>query len=88
MGKEATEASDVYGLGLLLFYFIAGKAPFRGSNAIQTSAKHLTETVPSPSEINPHVIVPPLIERVMRKCLEKNPADRFPSMKQLAAALE
>ena len=61
-------------------------AVFAGATPVKTLAAHLYET-PAPLK-NHRNDVPPELEAIILRCLAKNPADRFPDVRSLAAALE
>ncbi len=79
-------ACDVYGLGALLYALLTGQPPFRGESQVETLLAALESTPVAPRRINPHVSRP--LEMIALKCLEKNPADRYPSAQAVAADLE
>ena len=74
--RDAGPAADVYSLGAILFFLLAGRPPFEGDNVSDLLIKLVTERPPSPVAFNPDV--PPDVEHVCLRCLEKDPADRFP----------
>ena len=87
MGKELRPTSDIYSLGITLFECLTGKPPFRGTNSIQTASKHMTEPPPSFREVRPDLPLPEGLEKVVLKCLSKNPSDRFQNMADFKDAL-
>ena len=72
---QAEPASDIYSVGVILFEALAGNRPFRGKPA-ELIAQTLFNPPPSFAEVNPHANVPPEIERIVLRCLAKNPEDR------------
>jgi predicted Ser/Thr protein kinase len=80
--KDAGPAADVYALGAILFFLLTGRPPFEGETVTDLLIKVVTEAPPSPREMNPEV--PPDLEHVCLRCLEKNPADRYPDALALA----
>ncbi|MBI4563506.1 MAG: protein kinase [Planctomycetes bacterium] len=91
--------TDVYGLGTILYELLVGRAPFTGGSALDVLTKVVHTTPEPPSSMlirvaHPEglgirrVTVPPSLERICLKCLEKFPANRFPSANALADELE
>ncbi len=74
-GREPTAATDVYGLGCLLYHLVTGRPPFVAGDPLQLLMKIETQAPIAPREINPHV--PKDVELIALKCLEKHPADRY-----------
>jgi tetratricopeptide (TPR) repeat protein len=76
-GKPVDERSDLFALGALLYECITGRSAFSGSNFIEIGAQVIHFDPPRPSRINS--TVPPVLDRITRKALEKKPADRYQS---------
>lgn len=85
-GLRATDRSDQYQLGILLFELIAGHPPFRAEQVSELSDMHLTQLPPRPE--SPHGPVPELLLDIVATCLQKVPQQRFPGMRALLAALD
>jgi eukaryotic-like serine/threonine-protein kinase len=84
-GGELTPRSDLYSLGLVLYEIFTGKRPFEGSTS-EGMARLRDKSAPTaPSQLVKDL--DPLIERVILRCLEKDPAKRPASALQVAAAL-
>jgi serine/threonine protein kinase len=79
-------ACDVYGLGALLYVLLTGQPPFCGAGAVGTLLDALELDPKLPRKLNPQVSRP--LEMIALKCLEKNPADRYPSAGAVATDLE
>ena len=77
-----TTATDVYGLGAILYALLTGKAPFGGDSVIETLDAVRTRPPEPPTKRNAKV--PRDLELICLKCLEKNPADRYPTAEALA----
>lgn len=86
-GGPVDHRADIYAVGVLLYRSITGTYPFHGSNATATMMQHLSATVPSFAEAAPDLRVPPKVEAIVRRCLARNPADRYPDVVSLAADL-
>ena len=84
-GGEVTPRSDLYSLGLVLYEIFTGKKPYEA--ATYEEMAHLREKS-APARPSTYLKdIDPLVERVMLRCLEKNPAKRPASALQVAAAL-
>jgi tetratricopeptide (TPR) repeat protein len=77
-----TTATDVYGLGSILYALLAGRAPFAGSSVVETLDKVRGEAPEPPSKVN--ASVPRDLEVICLKCMEKDPARRYESAQALA----
>ena len=84
-GSSATAASDLFSIGVLLYWMFTGEIPFSG--------KTVTEIVHQVAHVNPvparrlNWALPQELDRVLGRCLAKKPADRYPSASELAADL-
>ncbi|MEO8650310.1 MAG: protein kinase [Acidobacteriota bacterium] len=84
-GKEITTKSDIYALGLVLFELYTGKRAFRAESLADYIKLHQESVPTTPSSLVPDL--DPLVERVILRCLEKDPAKRPASAIHVAAAL-
>lgn len=84
-GERVDFESDIYSLGIVMYEMVAGKVPFTGDNPVTVALKHMQER---PTSLTAQRADVPLgLERIIFKALEKNPADRFASMQEMADAL-
>ncbi|MDH5235002.1 MAG: serine/threonine protein kinase, partial [Gemmatimonadota bacterium] len=77
---------DIYAVGVMAYELLAGRAPFLGANPQQVVAGHLSQK-PDPLSVH-RSAVPPALEAVVMRCLEKNPADRWQGASELLQALD
>ncbi len=85
-GEVVTPAADVYALGIVLYEMLVGHPPFDGDTPVSIAVRHIQEAPIRPSRYNP--AIPPTLERVIMRCLEKDPRDRYRDGDALAQALE
>lgn len=83
-GRLAVPASDVYSLGVTAFHALTGAYPFTG-NTVGVLFAHIQKEAPDVSALRPDV--PPELAAIVRRCLEKDPAHRYPSARELEVAL-
>jgi hypothetical protein len=84
-GREVTAKSDIYSLGLILYEILTGKRAFEASTLPELIKLREQGTITNPSTLVRDL--DPLIERVILRCLESDPAKRPASALQVAAAL-
>jgi serine/threonine protein kinase len=87
-GEHLDPRSDLYSFGIVLYEMLAGRAPFHATNPHGYILKHVTEKPAPIAEMNPGVKVPPQLEAVIMKSLEKNREARFETAADFAAQLE
>jgi eukaryotic-like serine/threonine-protein kinase len=81
--KEADPRSDIFSFGLVFYEMLTGKLAFGGSSAASVIAAILEREAPSVAEV-----APPALDRVLRRCLAKDPEQRWQSARDLRLALE
>jgi len=86
LGKAADHRVDIFAFGAILYEMVAAKRAFQRPSSPETMTAILNDDTPDISQIAPNV--PPGLQRVVHRCLEKNPEQRFQSASDLAFALE
>jgi eukaryotic-like serine/threonine-protein kinase len=85
-GQEADHRADIFSFGVILYEMLSGRRAFGGESAIEVMNSILKEEPPEFGETNTKVS--PQLERIVRRCLEKQPERRFQSASDLGFALE
>jgi serine/threonine-protein kinase len=86
VGDTCRDASDIYSLGLVIYEMLTGHRPFVNvSSPASMMAAMLTQMPVPPSVL---VATPPALDRIVMRCLQREPEDRFADIRQLAAALD
>jgi serine/threonine-protein kinase len=86
-GEAVDHRTDIYALGALMYRALTGHYPFNGPTPMSVFTKHLTESPTPPSLRSPELAIPSGMSAIVLKALQKNPADRFPKIEDLQAAL-
>jgi hypothetical protein len=84
-GLKLDERSDIYSLGAVAYYVLTGQPPFDEGGGIGVLIAHARDPVVPPSRVRPGI--PEDLERVVLRCLAKDPAERFPDTDRLERAL-
>ncbi|RKE20253.1 serine/threonine protein kinase [Streptomyces sp. TLI_171] len=86
LGKSVDARSDLYSVGCMLFELLSGQLPFDGDSAFSIAYKHVQETPPAPSTLNPAVT--PGVDALVARALRKDPAHRFPTAEAMREEVE
>ena len=84
-GEGANATSDIYSTGIVLYEMLTGRVPYDGDNPVAVAMQHLHATPVPIQNLAPDV--PPAVVRVCMKAMEKNPAMRYQSARDMAADL-
>jgi len=84
-GRRVDHRSDIFSLGVVLFEMVAGMAPFSGKDVGDLMYAVVNSQQPRPSQLNP--AVPELLDLIVAKALQKDPAARYQSAREFAADL-
>jgi eukaryotic-like serine/threonine-protein kinase len=86
-GQETDQRTDIFAAGAILYEMVSGRRAFHGGSSADTMSAILNQDPPEiDSSSGQHVS--PIIDRVIRRCMEKESAQRFESARDLAFALE
>ena len=84
-GEGANATSDIYSTGIVLYEMLTGRVPYDGDNPVAVAMQHLHATPVPIQSLAPDV--PPAVSRVCMKAMEKNPAMRYQTARDMAADL-
>jgi len=82
-GEGANATSDIYSTGIVLYEMLTGRVPYDGDNPVAVAMQHLHATPIPIQNLAPDV--PPALVRVCMKAMEKNPAQRYQTARDMAA---
>ena len=86
-GEKASPSIDVYALGCVMYEALCGHPPFVHESAIKMLMMQLSDPAPALSTVCQEGTVPPALEYIIMRCLEKDPAARYLSASELDAEL-
>jgi len=84
-GEATTPSSDIYSLGAVMFEMLTGHTMFEAENAMAVAHKQIYDKPPLPRTLRPDI--PPAVESMVMRCLEKDPRARYHSAAELQAVI-
>ncbi len=85
-GEGVDQRADIYSMGIILFEMLTGKLPFEARTPKEYIQKHLQEKPPPITEMKSDV--PPTLQNIILKCLQKSPDDRYQNCDEILKELE
>ena len=85
-GKPVDERSDLYSIGVVLYELLTGRVPFDAESPVSVALMQVSEPPVPPMEVNPEV--PPALNAVTLRAMEKNPDRRYQDADEFIAELE
>jgi serine/threonine-protein kinase len=86
VGGQADERSDVYALGVTLYYLLTGTTPFEAVSLGEMMGAHVERAPQPPSQVRAGI--PSRVDAIVLRCLAKRPEDRYQSARDLYLALD
>ncbi|MDR1513589.1 MAG: Stk1 family PASTA domain-containing Ser/Thr kinase [Propionibacteriaceae bacterium] len=85
-GETVDRRADIYSTGCLLYELLSGRPPFLGDEPVSLAYQHVRELPVPPSQIDP--VVTPLMDAIVLKALEKDPANRYQTAREMAEDIQ
>jgi serine/threonine-protein kinase len=87
-GQPSDQRVDMYALGCILYELLTGDVPFKGETATRTLTMHVYDAVEPPSKRRPELAIPPALEAVVMRTLQKKREDRYADLRELMNELD
>lgn len=82
-GQPVDHRADIYALGAVIYRAITGTPPFSGNSPVAVLTRHLTDELILPSQRRPDYGIPPAIDKIVQRCMQKDPNDRYQHVDEL-----
>lgn len=87
-GAELGPRSDIYSTGVMMYEALTGHPPLMGETIVETMEMHVNKRPPSFNEMRPDLYIPPAVQQIVFRALEKVPENRWPSMAEFRDNLD
>lgn len=88
LGHQASFQTDIYSLGVVLYQILTLRLPFQRGTLKEFRSKMAKETLKDPAELAPYRDVPRVLSKIVSRCLDANPAQRYQSVEELIRDIE
>jgi serine/threonine-protein kinase len=87
-GAKPDHRVDVYAVGVIMYELLTGRVPFTADTFMGILTKHMFEVPEAPSTVAPDAMIPPEVEAIILKAMQKDREYRFQNMDEMAAAMD
>jgi serine/threonine-protein kinase len=88
MGQDVDARADLYGVAVVLFEMLCGRLPFVCKDDDAFLRAHIKEPAPKPSSVAPDAKIPPAVDQLVLRALDKDPQKRFKDAAEMIAAID
>jgi len=88
MGQDVDARADLYGVAVVLFEMLCGRLPFVCKDDVAFLRAHIKEPAPKPSSVAPDAKIPPAVDQLVLRALDKDPQKRFKDAAEMIAAID
>ncbi len=86
-GLDVDHRTDIYAAGIILYELLSGGVPFVGDSFLEVLNQHVLDALPPLQKYKPDLEISPQLQAALAQMLQKNPEDRFATMKDVSTAL-
>ena len=88
MGQDVDARADLYGVGVVLFEMLCGRLPFVCKDDVAFLRAHIKDPPPKPSAVAPDAKIPPVVDALVLRALDKDPDKRWKDAPEMIAAID